>query len=121
MKTSADTITSISKTVTLLVNDTPRAFQLKVSGTTNLWEGKAFHRTIRVDNPDFPKGPFKLYAQGTSGPITVEEDKTDPTKRKAATDELRQVLGQEELNAYVASAKLKSDVKILQDRIEKKQ
>ena len=50
----------------------------------------------------------------------VDADVTDAAKRKAAADELRQLVAQEELNAYVASLKLKADVKIQQDRLEKK-
>ena len=37
-----------------------------------------------------------------------------------AADELRQLVAQEELNAYVASLKLKADVKVQQDRLDKK-
>ena len=50
----------------------------------------------------------------------VDAETIDAAKRKAATDELRQLAGQEELNAYVGSLKLKADVKIMQDRLEKK-
>ena len=55
--------------------------------------------------------------------ITRVEDteKFDAAKRKAAADELRQLLAQEELNAYVASLKLKADVKVQADRLDKKQ
>jgi peptidyl-prolyl cis-trans isomerase D len=45
----------------------------------------------------------------------------DVARRKAVSEELRQILGQEELNAYVANLKAKSDVKIQQDQIDKKQ
>ena len=50
----------------------------------------------------------------------VDAETGDAAKRKAAVDELRQVTAQEELNAYVASLKSKADVKIQQDRLEKK-
>ena len=50
----------------------------------------------------------------------IENEGFDAAKRKAAADELRRLLGQEELNAYVASLKLKADVKVEQDRLEKK-
>jgi peptidyl-prolyl cis-trans isomerase D len=50
----------------------------------------------------------------------VDSANVDPAKRKAASDELRQVVGQEELNAYVSSLRLKSDIKVQQDQLEKK-
>lgn len=51
----------------------------------------------------------------------VDTDTFDAAKRKAAADELRQLIAQEELNAYVASLKLKADVKVQQDRLGKKE
>jgi peptidyl-prolyl cis-trans isomerase D len=51
----------------------------------------------------------------------VDSETVDIARRKAVSEELRQVLGQEELNAYVASLKLKADVKVQQDRLEKKE
>jgi peptidyl-prolyl cis-trans isomerase D len=64
-----------------------------------------------------PQGAFVLVK------ITrvVDTDTFDAAKRKAAADELRQLAAQEELNAYVASLKLKADVKVQQDRLDKKQ
>jgi len=50
----------------------------------------------------------------------VEAETLDDAKRKAAADELRQLIAQEELNAYVASLKLKADVKVVQESLEKK-
>ncbi len=51
----------------------------------------------------------------------VDNEAVDVARRKAVSDELRQILGQEELNALVASLKLKADVKVQQDRLEKKE
>jgi peptidyl-prolyl cis-trans isomerase D len=51
----------------------------------------------------------------------VDVETLDDAKRKAAADELRQLVAQEELNAYVSSLKLKADVKVMPDSIEKKQ
>jgi len=51
----------------------------------------------------------------------VDTDTFDAAKRKAAADELRQLVAQEELNAYVASLKVKADVKVQQDRLGKKE
>ena len=51
----------------------------------------------------------------------VDGDSVDSAKRKAVSEELHQMVGQEELNAYVAALKLKAEVKIQQDQLEKKQ
>lgn len=49
-------------------------------------------------------------------PAEVPED-----RRKAVTDSLRQMLGQEELTAYIASLKQQSKIKIHKEHLEKKQ
>ena len=51
----------------------------------------------------------------------VDAGAVDAAKRKSASEELRKLMGQAELDAYVASLKLKSDVKVQQDQLEKKQ
>ena len=51
----------------------------------------------------------------------IETESADGARRKAAGEELRQLIGQAELDAYVASLKLKADVKVQQDRLEKKE
>jgi peptidyl-prolyl cis-trans isomerase D len=51
----------------------------------------------------------------------VDSEGVDAARRKAVSDEIRRLLGQEELNAYVASLKLRADVKVQQDQLEKKQ
>ncbi len=50
-----------------------------------------------------------------------ETENIPPEKRKAFAEALRQVLGQEELTAYVTSLKQKADVKISKEQLEKKQ
>jgi peptidyl-prolyl cis-trans isomerase D len=51
----------------------------------------------------------------------VDGGEIDAARRKAATDELRQAIGQEELNAYVANLKARADVKLRLERLEQKQ
>ena len=51
----------------------------------------------------------------------VEVEEAGAAKRKAATDELRQIVAQEQSNAYVAALKAKADVKLKLDKIEQKQ
>ncbi len=64
-----------------------------------------------------PQGGFVLFK------ITrvIETESVDDTRRKAAGEELRNVIGQEELDAYVAGLRLKAAVKVQQDRLEKKE
>ena len=65
-----------------------------------------------VDNP---RGGFTLVR------ITrvVEADAIAPDRRKALADGLRQMLGQEEMLAYIASLKQKADVRITKELLEK--
>ncbi len=51
----------------------------------------------------------------------VDNEAVDIAKRKGISEELRQLLGQEQLNAYIASLKLKGDVKVQPDRLERKE
>ena len=51
----------------------------------------------------------------------VDSDKIEADRRAALTEQLRQMVGQEELSAYVTSLKLKADVKVQQDQLEKKE
>lgn len=50
----------------------------------------------------------------------VEPEKATPEKQKALADALRQLIGQEEMSAYVASLRKKADVKISKELLEKK-
>ena len=51
----------------------------------------------------------------------VEAEGVDAARRKAAGEELRQMLGQEEFDAYVTSLKLRADIKVQKERLEKKE
>ena len=89
------------------------------------YAGPALAEIFKVDSSKLPAYAGVENAQGgfTLLKITrvVEGDTADAAKRKAAADELRQLVAQEELNAYVTSLKAKADIKIVQDRVEKKQ
>lgn len=67
-----------------------------------------------VDNP---LGGFALIR------ITrvVEAEKIAPERQKAFAEGLRQMLGQEEMLAYIASLKQKADVKVSKELLEKKE
>lgn len=66
-----------------------------------------------VENPD---GGFILLKVVR----VVETEKVTPEKQKAVADALRQMIGQEEMSAYVASLRKKTDVKLSKDVLEKK-
>ena len=88
------------------------------------YAGPALAEVFKADGSKLPAYAGVENAQGgfTLLKITrvVEAETVDAARRKAALDELRQMVGQEELNAYVASLRLKADVKVVQDRLEKK-
>ncbi|MDP2241216.1 MAG: SurA N-terminal domain-containing protein [Burkholderiales bacterium] len=50
----------------------------------------------------------------------VETEKATPEQQNALSDALRQLIGQEEMSAYVASLRKKTDVKLSKDVLEKK-
>lgn len=51
----------------------------------------------------------------------TEADKIPPEKAKAFAEGLRQILGREELGAYIASLRQKTDIRISKEQLEKKQ
>jgi len=54
--------------------------------------------------------------------IRVQEpDKIDEAKRKELTEQLRQLVAQEQFSAYLASLRQKTDVKINYEQLEKKE
>ena len=87
--------------------------------------GPALAEIFKADSAKLPAYAGVENAQGGFMLLKItrvtEAQTIDAPRRKAAADELRQLVGQEELNAYVAGLKLKADVKVVQDRLEKKQ
>lgn len=69
---------------------------------------------IGVENP---QSGYMLFRIGK----VVETGSIDDAKRRAFAQQLRQFVGQEEFSAYVASLRKKSEVKIKQEALEKKQ
>lgn len=65
---------------------------------------------------DSPGGGFVLLKISR----VVEPEKTAADKQTALTEELRQVIGQEEMAAYIDSLKRKTNVKISKELLEKK-
>src|SRR5206468_1824142 len=91
---------------------------------TQGYAGPALTEIFKVDGAKLPA--FAGYESPDGGFVIVkvsriiDSEAVDAAKRKAAADEVRQLMAQEEMNAYVSSLKLKADVKVQQDRLEKK-
>ena len=102
-------------------------------GSTNMvsrenpqgYAGPALAEVFKADASKLPAYAGLENAQGGFVLLkitrVVDAGAVDVARRKAAGEELRKLMGQEELDAYVASLKLKSDVKVQQDQLEKKQ
>ena len=92
-------------------------------------QGLSGQALVEVFKTDVSKLPAYAGVEGAQGAFVLlrvtgvtEAAAPDVARRKASSEELRQMLGQEQLNAYLASLKLKADVKVQQDRlVEKKQ
>jgi peptidyl-prolyl cis-trans isomerase D len=102
----------------------PKLISRENAQSTQGFAGPAIGEIFRADGAKLPA--YVGYENPQGGFVLVkitrivDSDAFDAAKRKAAADELRQLVAQEELNAYVASLKLKADVKVEQDRLEKK-
>jgi peptidyl-prolyl cis-trans isomerase D len=87
--------------------------------------GPVLAEAFKADTAKLPAYAGVENAQGGYSLLKVtrviEADNIDAAKRKSLAQQLRQVLGQEELNAYVASLKLKAEVKINKDRLQTKE
>jgi peptidyl-prolyl cis-trans isomerase D len=88
------------------------------------YSGPAIAEIFKVDAGKLPA--YVGYESPQGGYVLVkitrivDGESADAARRKAASDELRQLVAQEELAAYVASLKTKADIKVQQDRLEKK-
>jgi peptidyl-prolyl cis-trans isomerase D len=88
------------------------------------YSGPAIAEIFKVDAGKLPA--YVGYESPQGGYVLVkitrivDGEAADAARRKAAADELRQLIAQEELAAYVASLKTKADIKVQQDRLEKK-
>ena len=89
------------------------------------YAGPALAEIFKADSTKLPAYAGVENAQGGFVLLkvtrVVDDAAADPARRKSVSDEMRQLVGQEELNAYVATLKLKADVKVVQERLEKKQ
>jgi len=87
--------------------------------------GAVLAEVFKVDTSKLPAYAGVENAQGGFVLLkitrVVEDDKIDVEKRKAVSEQLHQMVGQEELSAYVASLKLKADVNVKREMLEKKE
>jgi peptidyl-prolyl cis-trans isomerase D len=102
----------------------PKLVSRETGQSTQGYTGPAIGEIFKADSSKLPAYVGYENPQGAFVLVkitrVVDTDTFDAAKRKAAADEVRQLAAQEELNAYVSSLKLKADVKVQQDRLEKK-
>lgn len=102
----------------------PKLVSRETAQSTQGYTGPAIGEIFKADSSKLPAYVGYENPQGAYVLVkitrVVDTDTFDAAKRKAAADEVRQLAAQEELNAYVSSLKLKADVKVQQDRLEKK-
>lgn len=103
----------------------PRLVSRENAQTSQGYTGAALAEIFKADSAKLPAYVGYENPQGAFVLVkitkVVEADSFDAAKRKSAAEELRQLVAQEELNAYVSSLKQKSDVKVQQDRVERKE
>lgn len=103
----------------------PKLVSRDTAQSTQGFTGAAIGEIFKADSSKLPAYVGYENQQGAFVLVkitrVIDTEKFDAAKRKAAADEVRQLEAQEELNAYVASLKLKADVKVQPDRLEKKQ
>ncbi len=91
-------------------------------------QGLAPAEVVEVFKADAGKLPAYAGVESSRGAFmllkvskVVDAEDIDAAKRKATADELRQLMGQEEFNAYVAYLRSRADVKLRLDNLEKTQ
>ncbi len=70
VRSSADSVTETSRTISVLVKNKLQQVQVSVTGSSNVDEGSVLEQTVEVNSPDFPNGPFNLVANGA--PVGAE-------------------------------------------------
>ncbi len=72
---------TITKSVLLVVHDTPRPVELTFSHADfKLTEGKEFTTDVTIKSSDFPVGPFELFANGLPSSAVISRSETDPSR-----------------------------------------
>lgn len=78
LRSSFDKITTVSRSVTLLVRDSLRSLTIKAADNFNFKEGKLYRKNFFVESTDFPNGPFEFSANNLPSGAFIEKDSEDP-------------------------------------------
>jgi peptidyl-prolyl cis-trans isomerase D len=88
-------------------------------------EGPVLNEAFKLDAARLPAYSGVENGQGGFSLVKVtrviDAESVDAAKRNALGQQLRQLRGQEEFSAYVASLKLGADVKVNKERMERKE
>lgn len=60
LRNSMDNVSQTSQVATLEVRDTPRPINISDSSIKSVYEGDTYSNIIKIDNLDYPNGPFKI-------------------------------------------------------------
>ena len=74
---SRDEVTFIQKKAYLLVHNSPMTVTIDTDQASEMSEGQSFTQRVKINCPDSPKGPFKLFAQGLPTGASIEQDPSD--------------------------------------------
>lgn len=80
LRSSIDNVRALKKTVNLVVYDVQRPIDIVPAHSKSVDEGQTYSNTIRIDNADFPTGPFKVVLD--SMPPNMELKKVDENTYK---------------------------------------
>jgi hypothetical protein len=60
VRSSEDEVRALRKTINLVVYDVPQMIDINPSNVTSVTEGQKYSNIIKIDNADFPQGPFRV-------------------------------------------------------------
>lgn len=73
LRSSLDIYRAVRKTVNLVVYDIPQYIKITPSSQKSVDEGKKYSNTFTIENPDYPKGPFKVLLKGMPANIKLTQ------------------------------------------------
>jgi hypothetical protein len=80
VRSSADSVTETSRTISILVKNKLQPVQINVTGSSNVDEGSVLEQTVEINSPDFPNGPYHLVASGAPVGSEVIESNGFPNR-----------------------------------------
>jgi hypothetical protein len=64
VRSSLDEVRALRKTINLVVYDVPQLIDIQPASVSSVEEGAKFVNTVKINNADFPNGPFKVSSSG---------------------------------------------------------